>query len=99
MFIRFSYSDTYRFENVMVLILTLVQQTGNQFLTQNRVISLSMTQTSRQRWMQLLAEAEVQELQSAFERLEKPVPSSFLIKPETGMVMVQGKADGTGTPF
>lgn len=49
--------------------------------------------------MQLLAEAEVQELQSAFERLEKPVPSSFLIKPETGMVMVQGKADGTGTPF
>jgi len=58
-----------------------------------------MTQNPRQRWMQLLAEAEVQDLQSAFERLEKPVPSSFLIKPETGMVMVQGKADGTGTPF
>ncbi len=49
--------------------------------------------------MQLLAEAEVQELESAFERLEKPFTSTFLIKPETGMVMVQGKADGTGTPF
>ena len=58
-----------------------------------------MTQTSRQRWMQLLAEAEVQDLQSAFEYLEKPVASNFLIKPETGMIMVQGKADGTGTPF
>jgi alpha-D-ribose 1-methylphosphonate 5-triphosphate synthase subunit PhnG len=44
-------------------------------------------------------EAEVQDLHSAFERLEKPVPSTFLIKPETGMVMVQGKADGTGQSF
>lgn len=58
-----------------------------------------MTQNPRQRWMQLLAEAEVKDLHSAFEHLEKPVASSFLIKPETGMVMVQGKADGTGTPF
>jgi alpha-D-ribose 1-methylphosphonate 5-triphosphate synthase subunit PhnG len=49
--------------------------------------------------MQLLAEAEAQDLHSAFERLEKPVTSTFLIKPETGMVMVQGKADGTGTAF
>jgi alpha-D-ribose 1-methylphosphonate 5-triphosphate synthase subunit PhnG len=58
-----------------------------------------MTQTSRQQWMQLLAEAEVQDLHSAFDRLDPKVPSTFLIKPETGMVMVQGKADGTGTPF
>ncbi len=49
--------------------------------------------------MQLLAEAEVQDLQSAFDCLEPTVASTFLIKPETGMVMVQGKADGTGIPF
>jgi len=58
-----------------------------------------MTQTTRQHWMQLLAEAEVQDLQKAFEGLEQPVGITFLIKPETGMVMVQGKTDGTGTPF
>lgn len=58
-----------------------------------------MTQTSRQRWMQLLAEAEVEDLKMAFDGLATPVASTFLIKPETGMVMVQGKADGTGTPF
>jgi alpha-D-ribose 1-methylphosphonate 5-triphosphate synthase subunit PhnG len=49
--------------------------------------------------MQLLAEAEAQDLHSAFDRLDPKVPSTFLIKPETGMVMVQGKTDGTGTPF
>jgi alpha-D-ribose 1-methylphosphonate 5-triphosphate synthase subunit PhnG len=49
--------------------------------------------------MQLLAEAEVQDLRSAFEDLSPMVASTFLIKPETGMVMVQGKADGTGTAF
>jgi alpha-D-ribose 1-methylphosphonate 5-triphosphate synthase subunit PhnG len=49
--------------------------------------------------MQLLAEADVQDLKAAFDRLEKPVASTCLITPETGMVMVQGKADGTGTPF
>ncbi|MDT8379946.1 MAG: phosphonate C-P lyase system protein PhnG [Desulfotignum sp.] len=58
-----------------------------------------MTQTSRQRWMQLLAEADVQDLKTAFDRLEKPVACTCLITPETGMVMVQGKTDGTGTPF
>jgi alpha-D-ribose 1-methylphosphonate 5-triphosphate synthase subunit PhnG len=49
--------------------------------------------------MQLLAEAEAQDLHSAFDRLDPKVPSTFLIKPETGMVMVQGKSDGTGTAF
>ena len=58
-----------------------------------------MTQTSRQRWMQLLAEADFHDLQTAFEGLEQPVASTFLIKPETGMVMVQSKADGIGVPF
>jgi alpha-D-ribose 1-methylphosphonate 5-triphosphate synthase subunit PhnG len=49
--------------------------------------------------MQLLADADIQDLKTEYDRLETPVDRSFLIPPETGMVMVQGKADGTGQSF
>ena len=58
-----------------------------------------MKQTSRQQWMQLLADADIQDLKTEYDRLETPVDCSFLIPPETGMVMVQGKADSTGQSF
>jgi alpha-D-ribose 1-methylphosphonate 5-triphosphate synthase subunit PhnG len=58
-----------------------------------------MIETPRQKWMQLLADADVADLKVEYDRMDKPVSCDFLIKPETGMVMVRGRADGTGTPF
>ncbi len=58
-----------------------------------------MIETLRQKWMQLLADADVADLKVEYDRMVKPVSYEFLIRPETGMVMVRGRADGTGTPF
>lgn len=58
-----------------------------------------MTQTNRQMWMQMLADADVDDLKAGYERFGNKISFSWLIRPETGMVMVQARADGTGTPF
>lgn len=61
--------------------------------------SLDQPDTARRRWMAVLARAEAGELG---ERLEASgeVPSYRLLRgPETGLVMVRGRAGGSGAPF
>jgi alpha-D-ribose 1-methylphosphonate 5-triphosphate synthase subunit PhnG len=58
-----------------------------------------MIVTPRQKWMQLLADADAADLKAGHDRFGKKISFSWLIRPETGMVMVQARADGTGAPF
>ena len=58
-----------------------------------------MTQTHRQIWMQMLADADVADLSAGYAPFAEEISYNWLIKPETGMLMVQGRADSTGTPF
>lgn len=53
----------------------------------------------RQEWMQVLARTDCQDLEAACRQIE-PLPRyRFIRRPETGMVMVQARAGGTGRPF
>ena len=56
------------------------------------------TVKERQAWMATLAKAELTELEKLI-NLEKLPSYSFLRSPEIGLVMVQGRAGGTGKPF
>tara|TARA_R110002072_G_scaffold75632_2_gene177894 strand:+ start:254 stop:727 length:474 start_codon:yes stop_codon:yes gene_type:complete len=54
---------------------------------------------ARKNWMGVLARAELGALEAAYETLT-PVPGhTFLRAPETGLVMVQARANGTGQRF
>ena len=53
----------------------------------------------RARWISLLAKAEQSELDNAFESLEIVPEYDLLRQPECGLVMVRGRAGGTGAPF
>ncbi|WP_281354812.1 phosphonate C-P lyase system protein PhnG [Chelativorans alearense] len=56
-------------------------------------------QPARARWMSILARATSGELEAAWERLEERPRYAVLRRPETGLVMVRGRAGGTGDPF
>jgi len=59
-----------------------------------------MTQTDeRRRWMAVLAKAEPAELARLWEALPDKPAWRRLRAPESGMVMVRGRAGGTGQPF
>jgi alpha-D-ribose 1-methylphosphonate 5-triphosphate synthase subunit PhnG len=54
---------------------------------------------ARARWMSALAQAEPAAVEAAWARL-KPEPAYRLLRAaETGLVMVRGRAGGTGAPF
>ncbi|HEX9463779.1 MAG TPA: phosphonate C-P lyase system protein PhnG [Alphaproteobacteria bacterium] len=53
----------------------------------------------RRRWMGVLARARTAELEAAWEALSAPPAYAFLRKPETGLVLVRGRAGGTGAAF
>lgn len=53
----------------------------------------------RQRWIGLLARAEMAELEEAWATVPDRPAYEFLRRPETGLVMVRGRAGGTGAPF
>lgn len=53
---------------------------------------------ARQRWMELLARAPADLLESAVGRLAGPNPQ-WLRRPETGLVMLRGRAGGSGERF
>jgi alpha-D-ribose 1-methylphosphonate 5-triphosphate synthase subunit PhnG len=55
--------------------------------------------TERRRWMSLLAQARPEDLESAWRRLPAPPAYRLLRGPETGLVMVRGRAGGTGARF
>lgn len=54
---------------------------------------------ARQRWMGVLARASGAELAARLEGLPAPPPHRRLRGPETGLVMVRGRAGGDGAPF
>ena len=54
---------------------------------------------ARRRWMGVLARASTAELEAAWCALPAPPAYSFLRKPETGLVLVRGRAGGTGAAF
>lgn len=56
------------------------------------------TVKERQAWMATLAQGSLTELEKLI-NLEKLPSYSFLRSPEIGLVMVQGRAGGTGKPF
>ena len=55
--------------------------------------------TKRARWISLLARAEPAELDNALKSLEETPGYDLLRPPECGLVMVRGRAGGTGAPF
>ena len=54
---------------------------------------------ARQRWMAVLARAGHREIMSLLERLPQLPPHSVLRGPESGLVMVRGRAGGAGAAF
>ena len=53
---------------------------------------------ARRRWMSVLALASLDELESRWREVAAP-PHRMLRHPETGLVMVRGRAGGTGVRF
>ncbi|MGH6882579.1 MAG: phosphonate C-P lyase system protein PhnG [Hypericibacter sp.] len=61
--------------------------------------TLDSSQTDRARWMALLSQADPAELEAAWGELDS-APSHHWLRPvETGLVMLRGRAGGTGQPF
>lgn len=56
-------------------------------------------QAARRRWMSILAKARLAELEDAWKDLADKPAYDWLRKPEVGMVMVRGRAGGTGGRF
>jgi len=54
---------------------------------------------ARQRWMSVLAKAKLAELETAWNDLSDKPAYDWLRRPEVGMVMVRGRAGGTGGQF
>lgn len=54
---------------------------------------------ARARWMSALAQAGPVAVEAAWDRLESPPSYRLLRAAETGLVMVRGRAGGTGAPF
>jgi alpha-D-ribose 1-methylphosphonate 5-triphosphate synthase subunit PhnG len=54
---------------------------------------------ARARWMSALAQAEPAAVEAAWARVEPPPGYRLLRPPEIGLVMVRGRAGGTGVPF
>ncbi|WP_352496107.1 MULTISPECIES: phosphonate C-P lyase system protein PhnG [unclassified Mesorhizobium] len=53
----------------------------------------------RQRWMAIVARASRAELEQAFADLAVAPQFKWLRRPENGLVLVRGRAGGTGSPF
>lgn len=53
----------------------------------------------RQAWMAVLSNADMNEIESRWKFIGFDEPYEYLRKPEPGMVMVRGRADGNGQPF
>ena len=56
-------------------------------------------QAARQRWMGVLAKAQLSELEGCWQGLAQPPRYEWLRIPEIGMVMVRGRAGGSGAQF
>jgi alpha-D-ribose 1-methylphosphonate 5-triphosphate synthase subunit PhnG len=69
--------------------------------TVNPIADLAPMQATaqRQRWMSVLAKANAGEIDSACRPLGTLPHTQWLRKPETGLVMVRGRAGGSGAKF
>ncbi len=56
-------------------------------------------QTARQRWMGVLAKAQLSELEGCWQALAEQPGYEWLRVPEVGMVMLRGRAGGSGGQF
>ncbi|WP_299399894.1 phosphonate C-P lyase system protein PhnG [Pelagibius sp.] len=56
-------------------------------------------QAERQRWMSVLAKAQLSELEQAWDQVEERPAFQWLRPPEIGMVMVRARSGGTGGQF
>ena len=56
-------------------------------------------ESERARWISLLAKADAEDLERTLDSLEGVPDYDVLRAPECGLVMVRGRAGGTGTPF
>ncbi|APO70299.1 phosphonate metabolism protein PhnG 2 (plasmid) [Rhizobium gallicum] len=54
---------------------------------------------NRQRWMAVLARTKCDDLELAWNKLSIGLHYEWLRRPETGLVLVRGRAGGTGSPF
>jgi alpha-D-ribose 1-methylphosphonate 5-triphosphate synthase subunit PhnG len=54
---------------------------------------------ARRRWMSALSQAEPAELEQAWRQAGSPEAARWVRPPETGLVMVRGRAGGAGAPF
>lgn len=61
--------------------------------------ALSPDQQARRRWMSVLAKAPAKTLTQLWDSLADKPDWSYLRRPETGMVMVRGRAGGSGQRF
>jgi alpha-D-ribose 1-methylphosphonate 5-triphosphate synthase subunit PhnG len=59
----------------------------------------SESHAERRRWMSILARADAAEIAARLDALPPAPPHRRLRGPETGLVMVRGRAGGDGTPF
>lgn len=65
----------------------------------NDIRSTSPDKAERQRWLAVLARATAQELAAVIERLGGEPAHTILKAPESGAVMIEGRAGGTGRRF
>jgi len=56
-------------------------------------------QSNRQEWMGILAQANVEELEEIWNLLRVKPTYYFVRPPETGLIMIRGRAGGTGLLF
>ena len=57
------------------------------------------SQDARKKWMALLGSADPKILESARNGLDLPFTPTYIVKPETGMLMAQARADVAGARF
>ena len=57
------------------------------------------TKKERQQWMSVLAKSSSQELEDAWQEMPEKPDYRHLHKPETGSIMVRGRAGGSGNRF
>lgn len=55
--------------------------------------------TERQTWIAIVAKASLTQLEEGIQRLGELPPHRWLKPPEMGLVMVRGRADGSGQSF
>ncbi len=60
---------------------------------------LTPAQQERQSWMGILARSNVKELERELAHFDETPNYNFLREPEIGLVMVRGRAGGTGSRF